>query len=469
VMRQEGSKIVSKKENSATIDQDGKASVARKTEDTGYEKWDKSNDESWVKTKKGIKKTEINLSTQKNEDGTRAFGLGTKGSYTAFKRDYRFMAKSMVNKVKGLKQGDRDIDGQDRVRTLQKSLNKAGHHIEVNGVFDTTTANAVQKFQENNGVAITQNAEIDESTASVLPSVKILPEGSKFNTSVEAGTIGADANIKSTFRADQIKVEGNVGAKVTMVGGSAKISVPVFDWQIGGEKMAVALTAGVNAELLAEANGNIKLDVGKSDKGINAHIEGGGKAFVGAKAGVEIGAEVQWWKKSAQNYGDLLKAFASSLPGSWDDRLVEKVPPEVWPQLAQVLIGTRHSTVMYAKAGVEGQAGLGAEATFNAGMKNGMIEASGSLGGSFGLGGGVKTSVGVNAVDGVRLGGVMAMRGTTWLSDALPQALSWLDDVEEELAQRVDAYLTQKENEGGIGGFFAGAVDFIGDDLLGLW
>ena len=62
-----------------------------------------------------------------------------------------------------------------------------------------------------------------------------------------------------------------------------------------------------------------------------------------------------------------------------------------------------------------------------------------------------------------------AARGGTWLSDALPQALSWLDDVEEELEQRVDAYLTQKENEGGIGGFFAGAVDFIGDDLLGLW
>ena len=39
-------------------------------------------------------------------------------------------------------------------------------------------------------------------------------------------------------------------------------------------------------------------------------------------------------------------------------------------------------------------AGLGAEATFNAGIKNGMIEASGSLSGSFGLGGGAKTSVG---------------------------------------------------------------------------
>lgn len=469
VIAHDGSKIVSKQENSATLDQNGNATLARKTEDVGYELWDKTNDEYWVKTKKDVRSSEINATTQKNEDGTRSFGVGAKVGYSAFKQEHQFIAKSMSKKVSGLRLGDKDVDGQDKVRTLQKSLNKAGHQIEVNGIFDSVTASAVEKFQKENGLAITEQSEITAETAAALPNVKILPEGTKFNATAEAGTASADANVKSTFTAEQIKVEGAAGAKVTMVGGSAKISLPVFNWKLGGESMAVAVTAGVNASVLAEANGNIKMDVGKSDKGINAHIEGGGKAFVGAKAGVEVGAEVQWRRNSAQYYGDLIKQFASSLPGTWDDTLVNKVPAEIWPQLAQVLIGTRTSTIMYARAGAEGQAGLGAEATFNAGIKNGMIEASGSMGGSFGLGGSVKTSVGLHAVDGVRLGGVMAMKGATWLADTLPAAKQWLNSIEEELDKKIDMMLEEKKKQGGFGGFVAGAVDFVGDDLFNLW
>ena len=446
------------------------ATLARKTEDVGYELWDRSNDEYWVKTKKGVRTTEINASTQKNEDGTRAFGGGGKIGYSAFKQDHRFIAKSMLDKVKGLKQGDQDEKSQDKVRILQKALCKAGHQIEVNGIFDSATVNAVKKLQQEHGIAITEGGEIDEATAAVLPNVKTVPEGTMITGSMEAGSISADANIKSTFRADQINVEGVIGAKVTMVGGNAKISLPVFNWSLGGEKMAVAITAGVNASVLAEANGNIKMDIGKSEKGINANIAGaGGKAFVGAKAGVEVGAEIQWRRNSASYYGGLLKSFASSLPGTWDDKLVNKVPEEIWPQLAQVLIGTRTSTVMYARAGIEGQAGLGAEATFNGGIKDGMIEAGTTLGGSFGLGGKTKTSVGLHAVDGVRLGGVMAMKGATWLADTLPAAKKWLEDLEAELDKKIDEYLELKKQKGGIKGFAASAIDFVGDDLLNMW
>ena len=187
------------------------------------------------------------------------------------------------------------------------------------------------------------------------------------------------------------------------------------------------------------------------------------------EAGLCLADDVHDYLKVQRATDGGLFLTATSLPGSWDDHLVNKVPAEIWPQLAQVLVGTRTSTIMYARAGVEGQAGLGAEATFNAGIKNGMIEASGSFGGSFGLGGSAKTSVGLHAVDGVRLGGVLAMKGATWLSDTLPAAKQWLQNVEEELDKKIDQYLEAKKQEGGVSGFFAGAVDFVGDDLLNLW
>jgi hypothetical protein len=61
------------------------------------------------------------------------------------------------------------------------------------------------------------------------------------------------------------------------------------------------------------------------------------------------------------------------------------------------------------------------------------------------------------------------MKGATWLADALPAVKNWLKEVEVELDKKLDAYLEEKKKQGGVGGFFAGAVDFVGDDLLNLW
>ena len=88
---------------------------------------------------------------------------------------------------------------------------------------------------------------------------------------------------------------------------------------------------------------------------------------------------------------------------------------------------------------------------------------------SFGLGGKTKTSVGLHAVDGVRLGGVMAMKGATWLADTLPAAKQWLESVEEQLDKKIDESLELKKERGGIKGVAARAIDFVGDDLFNMW
>jgi hypothetical protein len=72
-------------------------------------------------------------------------------------------------------------------------------------------------------------------------------------------------------------------------------------------------------------------------------------------------------------------------------------------------------------------------------------------------------------VDGVRLIGVLGMKGMNWLSDAVPEAAAWLDEVFDEIQLAVDNYLESKKQQGGFGGFAASAVDLVGDDLLNLW
>ena len=51
-------------------------------------------------------------------------------------------------------------------------------------------------------------------------------------------------------------------------------------------------------------------------------------SFVGAKGGVEIGAEFNWLRRSGDAYADDFKRFARSLPGKADDWIVDQLPEE---------------------------------------------------------------------------------------------------------------------------------------------
>jgi len=98
-----------------------------------------------------------------------------------------------------------------------------------------------------------------------------------------------------------------------------------------------------------------------------------------------------------------------------------------------------------------------------------MINFFGDLGGSVGLGGGVKTDLGINVVEGARLGGVMSIRGSNWITDHLGQAADWMGEALDAVQEEIDAYMESKKSGGGIMGSVMGGVDFVGDDLLNLW
>ncbi|MCB9780118.1 MAG: hypothetical protein H6742_16245 [Alphaproteobacteria bacterium] len=274
----------------------------------------------------------------------------------------------------------------------------------------------------------------------------------------------ADANATAELTQDQLKVTGNAGAKATLVDGNVRIEVPAFDWNLLGEDVQVKLTAGVDAAVAAEAKGNIELNLQKGEE-LSMAMSGGGRAFAGATAGVEVGGRVDWKRKP--DYTDLLIDFMDDVPGiGW---ALDDIPRDIYQQAALALVGSGTSQLVAARAGLMGSAGLGGEASFAGGLEGGRIRLSGKLHGAFGIGGGLKTSVDLDAVDGVRFAGVVGLRGIEWIKKEIGGVDEWMDQAIDDIQERIDAYLEAEKAEGGFDGWVAGAVDWLGDDLLDLW
>jgi hypothetical protein len=281
----------------------------------------------------------------------------------------------------------------------------------------------------------------------------------------------ATAGAEAAFSPEKVRVKGAAKASATLVGGSLHVETEAFTWKMLGEEMAVRLFAGVDASILAEAKGEVELVVDRGDK-LGARVTAGGEAFAGARAGVEVGGKLRWILRD--DYTPDIVKFAKSFPGTWDDRLADKVPADVWKRMSSVLFGSGQvnprADLLIASAGVEGSAGIGGSAKFNAGVdEQGMISVSGELGGTVGLGAKVKTDLKLGIVNGVRFVGLMAMRGSTWLMDKISDAAEWFDEVTDMVRQEVDDFMEAEKAKGGFSGAVAGVADFLGDKVFNLW
>lgn len=93
------------------------------------------------------------------------FGLGTRGAIEAFQRDRGLAVTGSVSEelLVALREGGtREVTGAvaptaaDRLRALEEALNDIGYGpIEADGILDAATADAIRRFQLDNGLDLT--------------------------------------------------------------------------------------------------------------------------------------------------------------------------------------------------------------------------------------------------------------------------------------------------------------------------
>jgi len=218
-----------------------------------------------------------------------------------------------------------------------------------------------------------------------------------------AGGAELSAHLGGKRTADETSLDAELGAALTAVEG-----------QIRGEHELVQLqdqVLGVDGRLdgaveaRAKAKGTAK--AGKD----GARLAGDLSLFAGAKASAELAGTLDWRRKD--DYGPMLADWADNLPGNLDDRLLDQIPESFWTRAGKWLFGEGDTELLRAGVGVDARAGAGAEAKGSLEADDsGMLAAEANVGAALGVGGGLKTKLGVNPLDLVRRG-VAASMGLT--------------------------------------------------------
>ena len=301
------------------------------------------------------------------EDGKTTYKNTAKATATAYEQTVKKSFTPFSKQVVGLERGSQK---RKAVMALQKSLNKEGATLVVDGGFGPATVSALQNFQRSKG--LTATGRVDEATAKALPTVGLTGLGGSAEAGYKVGSAEANASFERIESADQLSIKGAAGAKAVLVGGNAKIDLPVFGWTIGGEELQVGVTVGVNADVLAEAKGDIELNLEKGDA-LNLEVKTGGEVFAGAKAGVEVGSDLRWMRKESAQYVPDLKTMVGNMPGFLARRIVNQLPDGVWTSVAKLLIGAGKTQLLYGGVGIEGSAGIGAKGSLGAKLRVGPL------------------------------------------------------------------------------------------------
>jgi hypothetical protein len=245
--------------------------------------------------------------------------------------------------------------------------------------------------------------------------------GADLKSKLQFGVQEANTQAGIYYQEKSFKVGGSARAKYKMINGSAKLTTNPYAFSIGGEKMRTQFTVGVNAGLIAEAGGQIDLNVSKHEKSVGVEVEpgaGGGTkagvdAFAGAKAGIETSAKLDWGKSTTyrSNVENYTRNQVHSLLGDYSDILPDYLFSEFASHFSSIVIGSGGWQNLAAlKGGVQGSAGIGGNASFNLGLKGGRIKCGGALGATIGLGVGGKVGMELDAIDGMRFLGLMLFK-----------------------------------------------------------
>lgn len=301
--------------------------------------------------------------------------------------------------------------------------------------------------------------------------------GTKASGSLEANTLNVNAKAGAYYDPKKgLKVGGSAGAKYTLVGGNAKLTAGPYGFNMMGEKMRSEFTVGLSAGVVAEANGAIDLNVSKGAKGVGVEVDtpaGIGTSaklsgFAGAKAGIEAGAKLDWGKKPDYRFSveDYTRKMVQDYLGSYTDYVPDYLFNEFSEHFAAIVIGNGGWENLAAiKAGVEGTAGIGGEASYNLGLQGGRVKCSGTLQGTVGVGVGGKIGLDLDALDGVRFLGLMLFRTADKILKAFGISPSQIYARLDKKIQKAKKWLGKEIYDVGT----SGKIDYVIPDSVAGW
>jgi hypothetical protein len=244
-----------------------------------------------------------------------------------------------------------------------------------------------------------------------------------------AGELSGRASGSATLEDGSLRVAGNASARATLAAGSVQIDVPDKTFTLRGEQVNARFGFTLAADAFAGADANVSVDVGVTEAGMEAGISG----FAGARAIATAVGEMRWPRRTSEAYakaitrhGLLQKKFGHLLP---DNRFTDRIVARVAELLIETTLGGGETTplVLGVTATGEASVGIGASASFSAGMRGGVLHCSGRGGVTFGLGAGYNIELLLGVRDGLGMIALMALTGGGNLADDIQPARDWVD------------------------------------------
>lgn len=264
------------------------------------------------------------------------------------------------------------------------------------------------------GTSVSKAGTLHAKDASVEHKLATTTAASKIGdaSTSASGTMAASAN--------GIKVGGNAGASATLLGAKVAIHSKPMSHTLFGEQVSAQFHLGVDAAVVAEAKGDLGLDVAWTGMGARAHLAGAGNGTIG----VTGAATLTWAKKSPTEYAqriaqhDAWRGVMQHMVPGWLVRAVPEDRVAGWlSELIQMVIadGGGDAVVLGASTTASARGSLGLP---QVGFAGGSVHVGTGAGLSFG-GANASVDLELGRARGLELLSVLAFSGSTALMESL--------------------------------------------------
>ncbi|GEM_PF-4422501 len=182
-----------------------------------------------------------------------------------------------------------DSDGNTMGRQRHRFFRREGGQM----VLVTTEPRDATGVRSNHSQGASENL----ASASASTAVATGSFGNEDSVAHGSGTVlgaSAEASADVEVEVDKVVIKATAGAALTLVGGELVLQTPWASLNVRGETLKGRLGLKLNAEVVASVEGELNVEVGNTDDGVEAKLGASADAFAGARAGAKAFLEIAW-------------------------------------------------------------------------------------------------------------------------------------------------------------------------------